>query len=239
MIGKKSNKKFIGGLAVALLLPLSFYLIAKLLSKDKIYLPRYYGIAHIDSSTDNGKSVYDTTYRRVADVVLTNQLGREVSLNSDLQGKILVVSFFFTSCQTICPKLTNSMLLLQRAFKKDPKKESAFDTTVHLISVSVDPGRDSFSALRTYADAHGVDHDRWWMLTGDRNVIYDFARNEIGVSVQPTTGGTDDLIHTQKLVLIEKDRHIRGYYDGLDSADLKRCADDIILLTLEKKRKKQ
>jgi protein SCO1/2 len=77
------------------------------------------------------------------------------------------------------------------------------------------------------------------MLTGDRNVIYDFARNELGVSVQPTGGGVDDLIHTQKLVLVDRDRHIRGYYDGLDSADLKRCADDIILLTLEKKKKKK
>lgn len=239
MTEKKTNKRFLGGLAVALVLPLSFYLIARLLSKDKIHLPEYYMAAHVDTVQDGGKTVYDTTFRVVNDIVLTNQLGKEVSLNKSLPGKILVVSFFFTSCPSVCPRLMDNMLLLQRAFKKDPKSEMAFDTTVHLVSISVDPGRDSVKALRAYADAHKADHDRWWFLTGDRNLIYNYARNELGVSMQESTGGTDDMIHTQKLVLLDRDRHIRGYYDGLDSGELKRCADDIILLTLEKKRRKR
>lgn len=238
-MSKKSNKRFIGGFAVALLLPLSFYVVTKILSKDKIHLPGYKYPEHVDSSVVNGKKVYDTTFHTVADVALTNQLGQHISLNGDLKGKILVVGFFFTSCPTVCPKLTGNMRLLQQAFKKDPKKETAFDTVVHLVSITVDPANDSFPVLRHYADSYDVNHDKWWFLTGNRDVIYNFARNELGLNVQPTTGGAEDMIHTQKLVLIDRDRKIRGYYDGLDSVELRRCADDVILLSIEKKRKKK
>ena len=225
MTNKKTNKKFIGGIAVAVLLPLSFwiYFNQKVGSSIKNQLPDYY-VA--DSVTPAG----DTIFHTVADIELTNQLGQAVSLNKDLAGKMLVVNFMFTTCPTICPRLTNNMLLLQRAFRKN-------DTTVHLVSLTVDPERDSFPALRDYADRYKVNHDHWWFLTGDRDIIYNFARNELKVTMQPGDGGTDDFIHSQKLVLLDRERNIRGYYDGLDSAELKRCSDDIVLLSLEKKHK--
>jgi len=227
MANKKFNKSFIGGIAVALLLPLSFwiYFNLKVGSSIKNQLPAYY---LADSVTAQG----DTIYHTVQDITLTNQLGKEVSINKDLAGKIVVVNFMFTTCPTICPRLTGNMLLLQRAFRKN-------DTTVHLVSMTVDPTRDSFPALRAYADRYNVNHDHWWFLTGNRDTIYNFARNELKVTMQPGTGGTDDFIHSQKIVLLDRERNIRGYYDGLDSAELKRCSDDIVLISLEKKHKRK
>jgi protein SCO1/2 len=237
MTKKNSNKRFLGGLTVAVLLPLSLYLITRLMSKDKIFLPPYYGVERVEQRTENGKTVNDTLYRHVRDITLTNQLGQQVSLNNDLPGKVLVIDFFFTNCETVCPQLTTNMRLLQNAFRKTFKIEGGFDTIAQFISISTDPQRDTVAALRAYADRFKVNHDKWWFFTGDRQAIYDFARNELGVYLQPDEG-VEALTHTEKIVVLDRDRHIRGYYNGMDSADVKRCADDIVLLSIEKKRKK-
>lgn len=229
---KNSSKKYILAIAVAFLLPLSLYLIVRALSIDKIFLPKYYRVDRVEERTEDGKTVKDTIYHQVADSRFTNQLGEHISLNQDLAGKILVVNFFFVNCPSICPKLTGNMTILQKAFKKT-------DSVVHLLSFTVNPERDTPSVLRAYADRFKVNHDHWWFLTGDKENIYNFARNELGVSVQPSEGGADDFVHTEKIVLIDQQRYIRGYYNGLDTADLKRCADDIVLLTLEKKKKRK
>ncbi|RYD55230.1 MAG: SCO family protein [Sphingobacteriales bacterium] len=232
MSKKNSHKGFIIAIAVAFLLPLSLYLLVKTLSKDKIFLPKFYIVDRVDERTVDGKKVQDTVYHQVADLRLTNQLNEQVSLNNDLKGKIIVMDFFFVNCPSICPKLTGNMTMLQRAFKKN-------DTSVHLISITVNPERDTPAVLRAYADKFKVNHDHWWFLTGNKEVIYNFARNELGVSVQPSEGGADDFTHTEKIVLIDQQRYIRGYYNGLDTAELRRCADDIVLLTLEKKKKRK
>lgn len=230
------NKKIIfallGALTIAVFVPLSFYIVARVLEKDKIALPGYYVADKVDSFKEEGRMVYDTTFHKVADLQLTNQFGEQLSINKDLGDKIVVVNFFFTECPTVCPQLTRHVKMLQKAFRKN-------DTTVRLVSITVDPERDSFPAIRQYADAHGVNHDDWFFLTGDRKKIYNYAYNELHVVMGEGGQGIDDFIHTQKLVLLDKERHIRGYYDGLDTAELRRCADDIILLTLEKKRKKK
>jgi len=238
-MAKKSNYKFIMGLAVAFLLPLSFYMIAKLLSKDKIYLPGYYGVERVDSTNVDGKAAVDTVYHKVADLKLINQLGQDVTLNGTLQNRILVVGFFFTQCPSVCPKLAGNITMLQRAFRRNPKMENALDNTVHFLLISVDPANDTVSALRAYADRFGANHDHWWFLTGDKQSIYNYARNELKLSVGPGDGGADDFVHSQKLVLLDAKRHIRGYYDGLDTVAIKHCADDIVLLTMEKEKRKK
>lgn len=230
----KKNKRIrlIGGLAVAVLLPLSFFVVAKLLSKDELHLPDYYVVERVDTVVEDGETYYDSVYRQVDDITLVNQLGDTVSVNKDLEGKIVVVNFFFTECPTVCPRLTSNLTLLQKAFKKN-------DTTVHIVSISVDPERDSVNVLRDYAERYKANHDHWWFLTGDRSKIYDYARNELRIVMGQGGEGAEDFVHTQKLVLLDKERHIRGYYDGLDTAALKQCADDIVWLSLEKKRKKR
>jgi len=201
-------------------------------------MPGYYHIEKIDSVQSGGKTQYDTSYHKMSDLSLTNQFGQQISLNNDLKGKILVVDFFFTNCASICPKLTHNMKLLQTSFRKDPKKEASLDTIVQFISITVNPERDSFQALRIYADKYGVNHDNWSFLTGDKRIIYNFARNELSLSTGPGDGGADDFIHTEKFVLIDKDRFIRGYYNGLNDTEARKCADDIVLLTMEWKHRK-
>ena len=238
-MSRKTISGILLAIAVVVLLPLSLFILAKTFKKDKVNLPGYYLPERVESRVEDGQTVSDTIYHKVADVTLTNQLGQRISLNKDLAGKVVVVNFFFARCPSVCPKLTANMGLLQNAFRKDSKIRTKIETNVHLVSMTVNPEHDSFQVLRAYADKFNADHDRWWFLTGAEQDIYNFARNELRVSVQPGDGGADDFIHTEKLVLIDKDRYVRGYYNGLDSADLKRCADDVVLLTLEKKRKKK
>jgi protein SCO1/2 len=237
MTKRKSNKKFLLGLTVACLLPLSFYFIAKGLSRDKIHLPGYYVADRVDSSLVDGKMVKDSIFHQVADLRLTNQLGSLVSLNEDLKGRIVLVNFFFSTCPTVCPKLTAHMGMIQKVFRRNPKMDRSLENSVHFLSLTVDPERDSFPALRAYAERYNADHDHWWFLTGDRKDIYNFARKELRVVMEEGNGGADDFIHSQTMVLLDQDRYIRGYYNGLDTMEIRRCADDIVLLTLEKKRK--
>ena len=198
-------------------------------------MPGHYGIEKTGTVQAGGKPVADTVYHHVSDLVLTNQLGHKVSLNTDLAGKMVVIDFIFTRCPTICPRMSKSMELLQTSFRKDPKKEAQLDTIVQFISITVDPGYDSFRVLRAYADRFNANHDKWWFLTGNKQTIYNYARNELHVDTGPGDGSADDFIHTQQLVLLDKDRIVRGYYDGLNDTEVRKCADDIVLLTLEKK----
>lgn len=227
------NKKFTFrvGIAVAVGLLLSFYFIAVNLSHGKLKMPRYYRPESVDSFIKDGKTIYDTTFHKVASITLTNQLNRVVDLNKDTKGKMLVVNFMFTSCNSICPRMSNGMKMLQKSFiKKNPDM-------VQFISISVDPARDSVTALRKYADNYHADHDRWWFATGDRNSIFNYAKNELGLSLNE--GDVQgDFIHSSKIILMDTSRYIRGYYDGLDTTALRQCADDIVILSMEKEHKK-
>lgn len=107
------------------------------------------------------------------------------------------------------------------------------------MSFSIDPERDTVAALKKYADKYGVDHDNWWMLTGPKKKIYDFALNELKLGLVDGEGVDTSFIHSQKMVLIDKDHIVRGYYNGLDTLDLSVLARDIALLMLEKDKSKK
>ncbi|HEY9176132.1 MAG TPA: SCO family protein [Flavipsychrobacter sp.] len=235
MTNNKKNKTYLLGFLIAVLVPLSFYLITAVTSKGLLHLPKHY-VA--DSVVTNADGTKDTVWHRVEDVVLTDQFGDKISLNKDYKGKILLVNFIFTNCPSVCPRLTSNMKDLQAAFKKDPKRDTGMDTLIQLVSVTVDPKRDSFPAMRAFADGYRINYKNWSFLTGPREDIYNFARKQLFVNMQEGTGGVEDLIHTQKIVLIDTSRYIRGYYDGLDTGALIQCAEDVVLLTKEKKRKK-
>ena len=239
-MSRSNNKKnYLVGIAVAFGLPLFCYIVVSLMSKGAVKMPHHYIVDSVDFKTVNGVRVADSFYHRVRDLRLTNQLGQEISTDSNLKGKILVFDFFFVSCPTICPRLTNNMAMLQNAFRHFRRKETNLDTVVQFISISVNPDGDSVARLREYADKHGANHDVWWFLTGDKKKIYDFARNELFVTATEGDGGPNDFIHTEKMVLVDKNREIRGYYNGLDTLSVKQCADDIVLLTIEREKKKK
>lgn len=235
MTNNNKKKNIFLALAVAVLLPLSFYAITAVMSSGKLHVPKRYVVDHVEDRADGTK---DTIYHRVGDLTLTDQFGNQRSINQDFKGRILVVNLMFTHCPSICPRLTNNLLQLQKAFQKDPKKQNNLDTAIQIISITVDPERDSFPELRKFADAYNVNLGNWSFLTGDRATIYNFARNELFVNMQKGSGGLDDMIHSEKLVLIDTARNIRGYYSGTDTADVIRCADDIVILTKEKRHKK-
>lgn len=120
-----------------------------------------------------------------------------------------------------------NMKLLNKAFVKN-------DTSMKFLSISVDPQNDSVPRLRQYANQLHVNHDKWLFLTGNKQSIYDYARNELKLKLVPGDGGADDFIHPDQFVLIDKYRNIRGYYNGLDSDHVRLCAEDISYLMLEK-----
>lgn len=221
--------KYIIGIAVAAGVPLSLFFVARYYSDGKIKIPAYYRPEQISKVTRDGKTVNDTLFHQVKDLTLTNQLGQQVSLNKDLRGKILVIDFIFTTCPTVCPRLSAHMNELQKAYlKKNPD-------LVQFISISVDPARDSVPALRAYADRYGADHDRWWFLTGNQDSIFDYAKNELGLLLQ-NADVPGDFVHSEKMILLDTARNIRGYFNGLDKAETKKIADDIYILSVEKRK---
>lgn len=238
MIQKNSNSKFIIGIAVAVLLPLSFYLVVNKMSKGKVKMPGHYIIERVDTLKTSGKITLDTLYHQVGDLVLTNQMGEQVSLKNTLKDKMVVINFFFVDCSTTCPKVNTNMRFLQNSFRKDPKKETSLENDVQFVSITVLPENDSAPRLRAYADKYSANHDHWWFLTGDKKAIYNFARNELGLLVGQGDGGADDFIHSEKIVLLDKQHYVRGYYNGLSDTSANKCANDIVLLTLERKHKK-
>lgn len=232
------NKRALLGLCLALLLPLVCYWIVKYYSEGAVVMPKRFYVDTVLTKVVDGKAQTDTVWHKVSNFHLVNQLGDTVSLD-DLKGKVIVADFFFTHCPSICPTLTRNMKRIQEALKL--KDETSLDDTtfVQLLSFSVDPERDSAVQLKKYADKFGVNHDVWWMLTGDKKVIYDFALNEVKLGLVDGEGVDTNFVHTEKMVLIDKDRVVRGYYNGLDSMAMAQLSGDIVKIMLEKDKKKK
>lgn len=168
-----------------------------------------------------------TGEHRISDFKLIDQHGALVDY-SDVKDNIIVADFFFTTCATICPKMTTQMGRVQAAFPKE--------APLMLLSHSVTPEMDSVPVLANYADLHQADYDRWRFLTGDRKQIYDLARGSYFAAVDEGDGGPDDFVHTENFVLVDPQRRIRGFYDGTKTVDVDRLISDIkkLLEELEK-----
>jgi len=232
------SSKALLAIVVAVLIPLASYLVVKKFTDDKSFLPRRYHYDTVITKVKDGIEVTDTVWHAVKNIQLENQLGKKVSL-SDLDGKIMVVDFFFTHCGSICPKLTKNMKRLQETIKTQDKRKLVDTPYVHFLSLSVDPERDSAVVLKKYADKYSVNHDRWWMLTGDKKTIYDFGMNEVKLGVPDSNSVDTNFIHSEYFVLLDRDRVVRGYYNGLDTMALKRLSEDIVFLMLERDKKKK
>jgi protein SCO1/2 len=232
------SSKALLAIVIAVLIPLASYLVVKKFTDDTNFIPRRYHYDTVITKVKDGIEVSDTVWHSVKNIQLQNQLGKTVSL-SDLNGKILVVDFFFTHCISICPKLTANMKRLQQAIKtRDPRK--LVDTPfIQFVSLTVDPERDSPSVLKKYADKFQLNHDTWWMLTGDKKTIYDFGLNEVKLGVPDSSSVDTNFIHSEYFVLLDRDRVVRGYYNGLDTVALNKLSEDIVFLMLERDKKKK
>lgn len=212
-------------------LPIASYLFVSNLSKDAIKMPRRYFYDTVVVKMEKGKKINDTVWHKVRPFKLKNQFGKEVGLE-DWGGKIIIADFFFTSCPSICPKLTRNMKKLQTAFKKT-------DSLVRFVSFTIDPTRDTVQALKAYGDKFGIDHDTWFMLTGDKNELYDIALNEFKASIASNGNIDTGFIHTDRFFLLDRDRVVRGWYSGLDSVNLDKLIKDVVLLNMERDKKKK
>ncbi len=220
------NKKAILSLMLAILMPLAGYFLVKHYSKDAVHMPGKYFIPDsVVVRERNGKNVTDTIWHKVKNISFTNQLGKRVSLD-DLHGKIIVLDFFFTRCPSICPGLAKSMKRLQDSFVKN-------DSIVQFISISIDPEHDSVPQLRKFADRYNINHDTWWVVTGDKKEIYDFALNEVRANIADP-GVDTAFIHTEDFFLLDSNRIVRGYYNGFDTTEQAKLVRDIPLLMLER-----
>ena len=157
-----------------------------------------------------------------------NQFGKWISLN-DVKGKVFVAEYFFTTCQTICPKMNDQMQRVQAAFKN----ESLFS----ILSFTVNPEVDTIAQLKKYADEHGAMPGKWHFLTGNKEKLYEAARKSFFLlkksEVENQGDVGTDFIHTNNFVLIDKQLRIRGYYDGTNSKDVDKLMEDVRLILAE------
>ena len=163
---------------------------------------------------------YVKKYHRISDFSLLNQNGNNVT-QEDYKNKIYVADFFFTTCPDICPIMTGNMLYLQENLK---------ETNVMLASFSVTPKIDTVEVLKEYSSLKGVDDSRWNLMTGDKKQIYDLARKSYLVAKAIPDGKNHGMIHTENFVLVDRDKRIRGYYDGTNIEDMDKLLDDIQIL---------
>ena len=196
-----------------------FYQLLKVDEKLKIYNPADVNPRLVDFSMK-----HITKDHTIADFELTNQNGEKIT-NKNYKDKIYVADFFFTRCQTICINMAYNMGELQNLYKKD--------TEIMFLSHSVTPEIDSVTVLKEYADRKGVIDGKWNITTGAKTHIYELARKSYFAVLDEGTGDENDFIHTEQFVLVDKEKRIRGYYDGTEKEDMEKLKKDIVLLKEE------
>ncbi|MHA7841746.1 MAG: SCO family protein [Winogradskyella sp.] len=216
----KEYKKFgIFFTVLSLIILIIIYNVLNVQPSLPIYQPAMVSEELVDSTIQ-----HQAKYHKIADFSLTNQNGETVT-QENYKGKIYVADFFFTTCQTICPIMTDHMYQIQ--------KEIISDDEVMLLSHSVTPKIDSVAQLKKYAKEKGVVDRKWNLVTGDKKQIYELARKSYLAVKTDGNGDEYDMIHTENFMLIDKNRQIRGFYDGTNPEDIQKILEDIKILKQE------
>ncbi len=181
-----------------------------------IYQPSMVNAELVDSTLQHVKK-----YHTIADFSLTNQNGKTIT-QRDYKDKIYIADFFFTTCPTICPVMTKNMAGIQ--------EQIIDDDDVLLLSHSVTPVIDSVAQLKIYAVEKGVNDAKWNLVTGDKKQIYKLARKSYLAVKNDGDGGPFDMIHTENFILVDKQRRIRGFYDGTKTGDIEKLLKDLDIL---------
>ena len=181
-----------------------------------IFQPNDVNYELVDSSIQHIKR-----FHKIKSFEFLNQNGEKIS-EKDYEGFIYVADFFFTTCPSICPIMTDNMVKIQN-YIKDKRK-------VKLLSFSVTPEIDSVPVLKEYSIKKGVDDKYWNLLTGDKSKIYSLARKSFLVVKENTESNSHDMIHTENFVLVDREKRIRGFYDGTDDIDIQVLKKDIDIL---------
>ncbi len=221
-------------LLAILVFPSAFYIALTTGRHNFVHLSYIGPRLGVDTIEVDGRPVVDTIYHSIPEFSLIDQDGEEFE-SSAYGGMVYVADFFFTSCPTICPAMQQSMLRLQSRFEE-------YDDFA-LLSFSVDPEHDTSEVLKAYGDEIGVNWDKWTFLTGPRDSIYDVATRGYFVNAMVDDLAPGGFLHSEYLVLIDKDGHIRSgidklgnpraVYDGTSDAEVNELIDDIKVLLAE------
>jgi protein SCO1/2 len=196
-----------------------FYFALKPQKTLPIYNPADVNPELVDSTVQ-----YKSKYHTIADFSFVNQNGDTIT-QKNYEGKIYVADFFFTTCGSICPKMTTNLADVQKAILNNPK--------VMLLSHTVFPETDSIPVLKAYAVKNGVVDSKWNLVTGDKKEIYTMARKSYLAVKLGKPDELYDMVHTENFVLVDQKRRVRGFYDGTDKEDMKRLLEDINFLCKE------
>lgn len=200
-----------------------FYHLLKVDKKLKVYNP-----VDVNPSLVHESLRHITRDHTISDFELTNQNGKIIT-QKDYKDKIYIADFFFTRCTNICIAMAYNMNELQEYYKNDED--------IMFLSHSVTPEMDSVPILKKYAMEKGVIDGKWNVTTGSKKHIYDLARKSYFAVLEDGDGGEDDFIHTEQFVLIDKEKRIRGYYDGTNKDDMEKLKTDVELLKEEYEKK--
>lgn len=171
-----------------------------------------------------GKEVEEKQYPTIPNFTFINQYGQPVT-QQDFAGKIYVADFFFTTCPTICPVMKKNMLQVYKAYQDTPD--------VRILSHSIDPEHDTPTVLKEYADDIGIKGSFWQFVTGDRDKIYEIGEQHYLVTTKKDSTAPGGYIHSGAFLLIDKEKHIRGMYDGTTEEGTKKLIDDVQTLRAE------
>lgn len=207
------------GIVMLVLSAIIVYLFYNALQPQKM-LPVYQP-SMVDKSLVDSTLHYTKKYHKIADFSLVNQNGDTIT-QDNYKGKIYVADFFFTTCPTICPIMTKNMAEVQEVIKDDPN--------VMLLSHSVTPDIDSVAQLKRYAREKGVIDSKWNLVTGNKKQIYELARKSYLAVKNDGDGGPFDMIHTENFILVDKEKRIRGFYDGTDREEIDKLLKDLEIL---------
>lgn len=186
---------------------------------------KYFAVGVKETVDADGEKSIDSVYHTIPNMKFETQSGDSLELDS-LRGKIYVADFFFATCPGICPKLSHSLERVQKAFIKD--------NNFRLVSFTVDPERDKVDVLRQYANDHDAIPGKWYFLRSSKEDIFHLAHKGFFVTAKEDDGtGPEAFIHSEKLVLVDPQGHIRGYYSGVDSTRVNQLMADIVLLLRE------
>ncbi|MEP7265446.1 MAG: SCO family protein [Bacteroidota bacterium] len=205
-------------LLTVLVIPGAAYLVLQT-GKNNYQTLEIFGPKEPVVSTSGGTP--DTVYHTIGDFSFISQDSSLITQET-VKGKIYIADFFFTTCKSICPKMSNNLMRVQNEFSDD--------ADVLLISHTVDPENDTPPVLAEYAEKHHVIKGKWFFVTGDKKQLYDVARNSYYITAMDGDGSADDFIHSEKIVLVDKERRIRGFYDGTDYMEVTRLIEEVKVL---------
>lgn len=181
-----------------------------------------YNPADVNPELVDSTIQYKSKYHTIADFSFVNQNGDTIT-QKNYEGKIYVADFFFTTCGSICPKMSTNLVEVQKAVLNNPK--------VMLLSHTVFPEVDSVSVLKAYAVKYGVVDSKWNLVTGDKKEIYTMARKSYLAVKLGRPDQLYDMVHTENFVLVDQKRRVRGFYDGTKKEEIERLIEDINFLS--------